>query len=95
MEYNLQSDVLNVKASTIVRMSEVLTVITQEGPIDLTVDIISDFASIPPNYHEVFINVLTAKYYNKVSFGTNPFSECKLQAKRKWYEFWKIKWLPI
>jgi hypothetical protein len=33
--------------------------------------------------------MLTSKYINKVSFGDNPFSECKPLSKRKWYQFWK------
>jgi hypothetical protein len=90
-EYNLGNEYINVKASSIIRLNENFTVFTQDGPIDLKVDIKADFADIPPKYHEVFMNVLTAKYINKVSFGNNPFSECKPIVKRKWYQIWKTK----
>jgi hypothetical protein len=50
--------------------------------------------NIPEKYHEVALNILTAKYLNKVSFGDNPFSECKPIVKRKWWEFWKSKYIP-
>ena len=38
-------------------------------------------------------NVLSSKYLNKASFGDNPFSECKPIVKRKWWEFWKSKYV--
>jgi hypothetical protein len=91
IEFNLGNDYVNVKASSIVTLHEHFTVFTQEGPVDLKVDIKADFADIPKKYHEVFMNVLTAKYINKVSFGENPFSECRPVIKRKWYQFWKNK----
>ena len=37
------------------------------------------------------MNVLTSKYINKVSYGENPFSQCKPLPKKKWYQFWKPK----
>lgn len=95
MEYNLNADIINVKSSTIVRMAEHFTVVTEKGPLDLKVDITADFAEIPPEYHEVFLNVLTAKYYNKVSFGQNSFSQCKPYEESKWWQFWKKKWFNI
>jgi hypothetical protein len=90
-EFNLGNDYVNVKASSIVTLHEHFTVFTEEGPVDLKVDIKADFVDIPKKYHEVFMNVLTAKYINKVSFGENPFSECRPVIKRKWYKFWKNK----
>ena len=66
--YNLGNDYVNVKASSTVKLNEGFTVFTQEGPIQLSVDIIADFADIPEKYHEVFMNVLTSKYINKVSY---------------------------
>lgn len=91
IEFNLGNDYVNVKASSIVTLHEHFTVFTQEGPVDLKVEIKADFADIPQRYQEVFMNVLTAKYINKVSFGENPFSECKPIVKRKWYQFWRTK----
>jgi hypothetical protein len=90
-EFNLGNDYVSVKASSIVTLHEHFTVFTHEGSVDLKVDIKADFADIPQKYHEVFLNVLTAKYLNKVSYGENPFSQCKPIPKRKWYQFWKSK----
>jgi hypothetical protein len=55
----------------------------------LDVKIIADFSSIPDEYHEIFLNMMTTKYYNKVSFGDNPFSKCLPSKKKYWYQFWK------
>jgi hypothetical protein len=88
-QINLGPDYLNVRTSTIVKLNESFIVFTDSGPITLEVDITADFVKIPKKYHEVFLNMLTSKYLNKVSFGNNPFSECKPIKKRKWYQFWK------
>jgi hypothetical protein len=91
-EYNLNAKYVNIKSSTIVKLSELFHVQTLDGPITMEVDIQADFSSIPEKYHEVFLNVLTSKYANQVSFGDNPFSECKPIVKRKWWQFWKSKY---
>ena len=93
--YNLGNDYVNVKASSTVKLNEGFTVFTQEGPIQLSVDIIADFADIPEKYHEVFMNVLTSKYINKVSYGENPFSQCKPIIKRKWWQIFKPKFIEL
>lgn len=90
--YNLGNQYVNLKASTVVKLQEVFTVYTESGPIDLKVEITGDLCDIPKDYHEVFLNVLTSKYLNKVSFGDNPFSQCKPVVKRKWYQIWKSKY---
>lgn len=91
MEININSDTLHVKASTIIKLSEHFTLMTSDGVHDLVVDITADLAEIPEEYHEVFMNILTSKYLNKVSFGHNPFSQCRPPRKRKWWEIWKKK----
>jgi hypothetical protein len=91
MEINLNADVVYVTASTIVKLNEYFTLQTENGTIDLKVDISADFKDIPQEYHEIMINVLTSKYLNKVSFGHNPFSKCNPPKIRKWYQFWKSK----
>jgi hypothetical protein len=91
MEININSDTLHVKASTIVKLSEHFTLMTTDGVHDLVVDITADFAEIPEEYHEVFMNMLTSKYLNKVSFGHNPFSQCIIKEKKPWYKFWGKK----
>ncbi len=91
MEININTDTLHVKASTVVRMTEHFTLMTTDGVHDLAVEMIADLADIPQEYHEVFLNMLTSKYLNKVSFGHNPFSLCQPPRKKRWWEFWKNK----
>ena len=58
-------------------------------PIELDIKIEADFNTVPEKYHEVFLNIMTAKYNSKVSFGDNPFSKCQPAPKKHWYQFWK------
>jgi len=92
-DYNLQADNIKVSASTIIKLSEHFTLTTTDSVHDLRVDISADLADIPSEYHEVFVNMLTSKYINKVSFGDNPFSLCTVKRRRYWWQFWikKIK----
>ena len=83
---------LNVQTSQLVTLNETITVMEGNNPIELNVKIEADFNTVPEKYHEIFLNVLTSKYLNKVSFGDNPFSECKPVVKRKWWQFWKSKY---
>lgn len=92
MDLNLGNDHISVKTSNLVKLKELFMAHTQDGPIELEVEIVADFSTIPEKYHEVFLNVLTSKYLNKVSFGDNPFSECKPVVKRRWWQFWKSKY---
>ncbi len=82
----------NVKTTTMVKLNETLTINTEDGPKQLSIDITADFNTIDNKYHEIFFNMLTSKYLNRVSFGDNPFSECKPVRKRKWYQFWKSEY---
>jgi len=91
-ELGFGSQYVQIKASTIITLYEQFLVQTDDGPQVLNVKITADFEDIPSKYHEIFLNVLTAKYLNKVSFGNNPFSECKPIVKRKWWQFWKSKY---
>jgi hypothetical protein len=93
VDINMGTEYLTVKSSTVVKLFEDFEVITENGPINLRVDISADFEKIPEEYYEIFFNVLTSKYSNRVSFGQNPFSECKPVVKRKWYQFWKSKYI--
>jgi hypothetical protein len=84
---------LNVQTSQLVSINETLILINgAKDPIELNVKIEADFNTVPPEYHEVFLNMLTSKYSNKASFGDNPFSVCQPKPKRKWYQFWKAKY---
>lgn len=92
-EFHLgNGDFINMKSSQIVKLKEQFTIYTPDGPITLNVDVSADFAEIPEKYHEIFFNVLSSKYLNKVNFGDNPFSECRPVVKRKWWQFWKPKY---
>ena len=84
--------IINIKTASIVSVQNSLKLITPiDGAITLDIKIEADFDSIPVKYHEVFLNMLSAKYLDAVSFGDNPFSLCTPAPKRKWYQFWKSK----
>lgn len=81
---------LNIKQSKLVSVNQTLTLVTpDDGAFNLNVKIETDFDTIPEKYHEVFLNMVTAKYLNTTSFGDNPFSLCVPVIKKKWYQFWK------
>lgn len=81
---------VDIKTSRNVKLYNTLTLVGEDGKtIDLNVEIEADFETIPSKYHEVFLNMLMAKYYSKVSFGDNPFSQCLPPKRKRWYQFWK------
>ncbi len=78
-----------VKSSKLVTMYDSLTVMNEGKTISLDIKIEADFDTIPEEYQEVFLNMMTAKYYGRASFGDNPFSQCQPVPKRKWYQLWR------
>ena len=80
---------LMVQTSKNVELRNTLVVVDNNNPIELDIKIIADFSSIPEKYHEIFLNAMTVKFYDKVSFGDNPFSKCVPFKKKRWYQFWK------
>jgi len=79
-----------INTSKNVELRETLSLMTENGKsIDLDVKIMADFENIPDEYHEVLINMMTVKYYGRVSFGDNPFSKCLPPTRKKWYQVWK------
>jgi len=79
-----------INTSKNVELRETLSLMTENGKsIDLDVKIMADFENIPDEYHEVLINMMTTKYYSRVSFGDNPFSKCLPPTRKKWYQVWK------
>ena len=81
---------INVKAAKVVTLHNNLKLITiGDGAVSLDVKIEADFDTIPEKYHEVFLNMLSSKYLDTVSFGDNPFSMCVPPPKKKWWQFWK------
>jgi hypothetical protein len=92
-EINLGSgNNLEMRSSRLVKTYQTLYLITEDKATpSLNVEISADFDTIPEEYHEVFLNMMSAKYLGRVSFGDNPFSQCQPAPKRKWYQFWKSK----
>ena len=90
-EINTGNGFIDIKSAIIVKLNETFIVHTENGQKELIVEITADLNTIEEKYHEVFLNVLSAKYSNRVSFGDNPFYECLNNKKRKWYQFWKNK----
>jgi hypothetical protein len=96
-EINLGSgNNLEMRSSRLVNTYQTLYLITEDkGTLSLSVEISADFDSIPEEYQEVFLNMMSAKYLGRVSFGDNPFSQCQPAPKRKWWQIWKSKTLEI
>ena len=87
---------MEMRSSRLVTAYQVLHLTTPEdGTISVSIKIEADFDTIPEEYHEVFMNMMSVKYTNRVSFGDNPFSQCLPAPKRRWYQFWKYKTLDI
>jgi hypothetical protein len=81
---------INVRKASIVSVYNTLKLMTiTDGAIQLDIKIEADFDTIPEKYHEVFLNMVSAKYLDSVSFGDNPFSQCLPPPRKKWYQFWK------
>jgi hypothetical protein len=83
---------LNIQTSKLVSINDSLILVTvngTEGPIELNVKIEADFNTIPEKHHEVFLNIMTARYYGKVSLEDNLFSRCLPAPKKRWFQFWK------
>ena len=81
---------INIRTASIVSVQNSLKLITpDDGVITLDIKIEADFDTIPKKYHEVFLNMVSSKYIDSVSFGDNPFSQCLPPKKKKWYQFWK------
>ena len=81
---------LVISTSKLITCYETLTLIVNgKGGILLEIKIQADFDTIPEEYHEVFLNMISAKYLKTTSFGDNPFSQCLSAPKKRWFQFWK------
>lgn len=81
---------INLQSSQYVTTHNSLKLVTiTDGAIEMDVEIRADFSKIPEKYHEVFLNIFSAKYTDIVSFGDNSFSKCVPPPKKKWWQFWK------
>ena len=89
-EVYLGGSYMNVQTAQIVETKNILKLKTADEKYEsLEVKISADFSTIPEKYHEVFMNMLSAKYLDSVSFGDNPFSQCVPPPKKRWWQFWK------
>ena len=81
---------LVMNTSKLVTCSEILTLIVNgKGGIPLEIKIQADFDTVPKEYHEVFLNMMSAKYLKTTSFSDNPFSQCLPSPKKRWWQFWE------
>ena len=80
---------LVIKACQMVTLKELLIVLDENKTIELDIDISADFNAIPKEYHEIFLNMMSAKYHSRASFGDNPFSQCQPISKKSWWQIWK------
>ena len=84
---------LTVKSTTIVEMHDHLKLMIGDGKdISLDVKILADFEGIPPEYHQLFCQMMQVRYGGIVNIwdNTQPFAKPDVQRK-KWYQFWKSK----
>jgi hypothetical protein len=78
--------------SKLITCYETLTLVVKgKSGIPLEIKIQADFDTIPEEYHEVFLNMISAKYLKITSLGDNPFSQYISVPKKRWYQFWKAK----
>ena len=84
------SSSLNIETSQLVTIHDYVSLYTLNNDlIGLDVKIEADLSNIPDEYHEVFLNILAARYLGRVSFGENPFSKCIPAPRKRWWQFWK------
>ena len=87
---------MSMKSSRLVTTYQVLYLTTPEdGTVSMSIKIEADFDTIPEQYQEVFMNMISVKYLDSVSFGDNPFSQCLPAPKRRWWQIWKSKTIEI
>ncbi len=82
---------LTVKSSTIVEMRDHLKLMTGDSK-STTLDVVikADFDKIPPQYHQLFMQMMSVRYGGIVNIwdNTQPFAKPEVK-KKKWYQFWK------
>lgn len=82
---------LTVKSSTVVEIHEQLKLFTDKGKVEvLDVKIKADFGRIPPEHHQIFIQMMNARYGGVVKCydNTSPF-KVEDKPKNPWWVFWK------
>ena len=82
---------LTMQQTTIVSMKDHLKLMIGDGKsVSLDVEIKADFEKIPPEYHQLFCQMMTVRYGGLVNIwdNTQPFAKPDVK-KKKWYQFWK------
>jgi len=82
---------LTIKSSTVVEMHDYLKLVVDSGnTIMLDVEIKADFEKIPPEYHQLFCQMMMVRYGGIVNIwdNTQPFTKPEVK-KKKWWQFWK------
>lgn len=82
---------LTVKSSTVVEMHDYLKLMIGENKnIMLDVVIKADFEKIPPEYHQLFCQMMMVRYGGIVNIwdNTQPFAKPEVK-KKKWWQIWK------
>ena len=82
---------LTVKSSTIVEMHDYLKLLIDDGKcISLDVEIKADFDKLPPEYHQLFCQMMMVRYGGIVNIydNTQPFAKPEIK-KKKWWQIWK------
>lgn len=86
---------VSIKSNLIVKIEDAFLLQSTDGGYELKVKIIADLETVPEKYREVFLNMLTTKYLNKVNFTTNPFSTCLEKKKRGFIGRWIDKIMSL
>lgn len=58
-------------------------------PVELDIKIIADFERVPAEYHNTFIQMLSARYGGTVNVYDNTEPFAFTSKKKKWYQIWK------
>jgi hypothetical protein len=58
-------------------------------PVELDIKITADFEKVPSEYHNTFIQMLSARYGGTVNVYDNTEPFATKSNKKKWYQIWK------
>jgi hypothetical protein len=81
---------LTVKSSYLVEMRDQLKLLRNDDSITLNVKITANFENLPDEYHQIFLQMMSARYGGTINCYSNitPFQIPKPHEK-KWFQFWK------
>jgi hypothetical protein len=82
---------LVVKSSYVVEMKDELKLLTSDhSSVNLVVKLTANFENVPDEYHQVFVQIMSARYGGSINCYNNitPF-EVPKPKKKKWYQIFK------